>query len=104
MKDMREADVILGIKSRKTNDDFSLCQSHYIEKILKKFNSFDVTPVWTPYDPSIHLKKNKGSSISQTEYAKIIETVMFLMNYTRLDIAFVVSRWSRYTHNRSKEH
>ena len=54
MKDMREADVILGIKIGKTNTDFSLCQSHYIEKILKKFNHFDVTPVRTPYDPTIH--------------------------------------------------
>ena len=33
MKDMGEADVILGIKIRKTNDDFSLCQSHYIKKV-----------------------------------------------------------------------
>jgi len=26
------------------------------------------------------------------------------MNYTQLDIAYVVSRLSRYTHNPSKEH
>ena len=58
----------------------------------------------TPYDPSIHLRKNKESSVSQTEYAKIIGSVMFLMNYTRPDIAYVVSRLSRYTHNPSNEH
>ena len=29
---------------------------------------------------------------------------MFLMNYTRPDIAYVVSRLSRYTHNPSSEH
>ena len=57
MKDMGEADVILGIKIQKTNTGFSLSQSHYIEKMLKKFKHFDVTPVRTPYDPSIHLKK-----------------------------------------------
>jgi len=64
MKDMGGADGILGIKIRKTNDGFSLCQSHYIEKTLKKFNYFDVTHMRTHYYPSIHLKKNKGSSIS----------------------------------------
>jgi len=64
MKDMGEADVILGIKIQKTNTGFSLSPSHYIEKMLKKFNQFDLTPVRTPYDPSIHLKKNKGSSMS----------------------------------------
>ncbi|KAL0373734.1 UNVERIFIED_CONTAM: Retrovirus-related Pol polyprotein from transposon TNT 1-94 [Sesamum radiatum] len=92
MKDLGEADVILGVKIRKTENGFSLCQSHYIEKILRKFNCYDELPVRTPYDPSICLKKNHGDSVSQAEYAKIIGSVMFLMNYTRPDIAYAVSR------------
>ena len=83
MKDLGKADVILGVKMRKDYNGFSLCQTHYIEKILKKFNCYAEFPVKTPYDPSIHLKKNNGSSVSQTEYAKIIGSVMFLMNCTR---------------------
>jgi len=104
MKDMGEADVILGMKIQKTNTGFSLSQSHYIEKMLKKFNQFVVTPMRTPYDPSIHLKKNKGSSVSQNEYAKIIGSVMFLVNFPRPGIAYAVSRLSFYTHNPSQEH
>jgi len=65
-KHTRETDAILGIKIWKTNDGFSLYQSHYIEKILKKFNCFDATSMRTPYDPSIYCKKNKGSNIFQT--------------------------------------
>ena len=80
MKDMGEADVILGIKIRKTMMIF-LCVSLCVEKLLKKFNFFDVLLIRTPHDPIIHLKKNKGPSISQSEYAKIIGSVMFLMNY-----------------------
>jgi len=97
MKDMGEADVILRIKIRKTNDGFSLSQFQYIEKMLKKFNWFDMILVRTPYNPSIHLKKNKESRVIQTEYAKIIGNVMFLMNYTRPNIAYAISRLSRYT-------
>jgi len=82
MKNVGEVDVILGIKIRKTNDEFSLSQSHYIEKMLKKFNCFDVLTMRTPYNSNIHFKNNKGFSVSQTEYAKIIGSVMFLMNYT----------------------
>lgn len=89
---------------RKNDNGFSLCQSHYIEKILKKCNCYDELPVKTPYDPSRHLNKNKGSIVSQAEYAKIIGSVMFLMNCTRSDIAYVVSRLSRYTHNPGSEH
>ena len=81
-----------------------MCQSHYIEKILKRFNCFDVLPVRTPYDPNIHLKKNKCESVSQYEYAKIIGSVMFIMNYTHPDITYVVSRLSCYIHNPSSEH
>jgi len=45
----------------------------------------------TSYDPSIHLRKNKETGVSQTEYAKIIGSVMFLMKFTRPDIAYAVS-------------
>ena len=37
MKDLGEAYVILGIKLVKTKSGFSSSQSHYIEKVLKKF-------------------------------------------------------------------
>ena len=60
--------------------------------------------VTTPYDPSIHLKKNKVPSVSQTKCAKIIISVMFLMNYTQPDIAYNVSRLSCYSHKPNKEH
>ena len=72
--------------------------------MLKKFNKFDVTTLRTSYDPSIQLKKNKGSSVSQNEYAKVIGSVIFLMNFTHPDIASTVSRLSQYTHNPSQEH
>ncbi|XP_074284107.1 uncharacterized protein LOC141608664 [Silene latifolia] len=79
----------------KTPSGISLSQSHYVEKVLKKFNSFDVAPARTPYDASISLCKNLGDSVSQEEYAKIIGSVMFLMNCTRPDIAYAVSRLHR---------
>ncbi|KAL0327851.1 UNVERIFIED_CONTAM: Retrovirus-related Pol polyprotein from transposon TNT 1-94 [Sesamum calycinum] len=100
MKDLGEADVILGVKIRKIENKFSL----YIEKILKRFNCHEEIPVRPPYDLAYVLKKNNGDSMSQAEYAKIIGSVMFLINYTRHDIAYAVSRLSRYTHNPNKEH
>ncbi|GKD45756.1 zinc finger, CCHC-type containing protein [Tanacetum coccineum] len=48
MKDMGEADVILGIKIKRENKGIVITQSHYIEKILKKFNREDCSPVSTP--------------------------------------------------------
>jgi len=60
--------------------------------------------VRTPFDHSIHLTKNRGYSMSQLEYAKIIGSVIFLMNYTRPNTAYAISRLSRYNHNLAKEH
>ena len=57
VKELGEADVILRIKIIRNSKGITLSQSHYVEKVLKKFNHFDCDPVRTPYDPSIHLKK-----------------------------------------------
>ena len=83
---------------------FLLCVSLIILKNVKEFNCFDVTPVKTPYDYSIHLKKNKVSSIFQIQFAKITGSVMFLMNCTRPDIAYAFSWFSSYIHSLSKAH
>lgn len=52
MKDLGEADVILGIKITRTSYAYglSLYLFHYIEKIFKKFNQFGFTPSKTPYN------------------------------------------------------
>ena len=44
-KDMCLTDVILGIKIARTSDGFSLNQTHYIDKILEKFNRDDTNEV-----------------------------------------------------------
>ncbi|GJY37984.1 zinc finger, CCHC-type containing protein, partial [Tanacetum coccineum] len=49
MKDMREAYVIMGIRIKHESNGIEISQSHYIEKVLKKFNS-DCTSVSTPLD------------------------------------------------------
>jgi len=104
MKDMGIADVILGMKISKTSDGYALSQSHYVEKILDKFGKQDNRPAKTPVDANIHLSKNTGEGISQLEYSRIIGSLMYLMNCTRPDIAYAVSKLSRYTSNPGKDH
>ncbi|GJW76476.1 zinc finger, CCHC-type containing protein [Tanacetum coccineum] len=70
MKDMWEADVILGIRIKQESNGISISQSHYIEKVLKKFNYFDCTPVSTPMDTSVKLMPNNGQAVSQLEYSR----------------------------------
>ncbi|KAL6334057.1 hypothetical protein AAG906_001813 [Vitis piasezkii] len=86
MKDLGEAEVILGIKKTRTPNGLKLSQEHYVEKILRKFEHFDCKPVSIPYDPSSQLKKNRKH-----------RSLMHLMNCTKPDIAYAVGRLSWYT-------
>ena len=104
MKDLSVVDVILGIKISKTSDGLILSQSHYIVKILKKFKQNDSSPMRTPVDVNLHLSKNNGKILSQQEYAQAIGILMYVMNYTRPHIAYVVSKLSRYTSNPGPDH
>ncbi|GJY98353.1 zinc finger, CCHC-type containing protein [Tanacetum coccineum] len=99
MKDMGEADVILGIRIKHESNGISFYQSHYIEEVLKKFNYFECTPVSTPMDTSEKLIPNSGQAVSQLEYSRVIGCLMYVMTYTRPDIAFDMGKLSRYTSN-----
>ncbi|GJZ21778.1 zinc finger, CCHC-type containing protein [Tanacetum coccineum] len=92
MKDMGEADVILGIRIKHESNGISISQYHYIQKVLKKFNYFDCTPASTPMDTSEKLMPNNGQAISQLEYYRVIGCLMYAMTCTRPDIAFVTEQ------------
>jgi len=104
MKDLGEADVILGIKITRSDKGISLDQSHYVEKILRKYNYFDCKPASTPYDPSVKPFMNTGDGVRQTEYASIIGSLRYATDCTRPDIAYVVGLLCRFTSRPSKEH
>nr|GEY56533.1 zinc finger, CCHC-type [Tanacetum cinerariifolium] len=70
MKDVGEADVILGIRIKHKISGIAIYQSRYTEE-----------------------------TVSQLEYSKVIGCLMYVMTCTRPDIAFVVGKLSRYTSN-----
>ena len=104
MKDLGEVDIILGVKVNKYSKGYSLCQSHYIEKVLLKFNYLKFKKANTPYDSSIKLLENSGRAVAQLEYASVIGSLMYAMHCTRPNITFAVCKMSRFTSNPSVEH
>ena len=64
MKDMRLADVMLGIKIKRTSDGLILSHPHYVDNILGKFDRVNSGIARTPVDATLHLSKNKGESVS----------------------------------------
>ncbi|GKE28233.1 zinc finger, CCHC-type containing protein [Tanacetum coccineum] len=104
MKDIGEVNVILGIKIKRENKGIVITQYHYIEKILKKFNHEDCSPVSTPMDLVEKLKPNTGKPVDQLEYSRAIGCLMYAMTSTGPDIAYAVGRLSRFTSNPSRQH
>ncbi|GJS03850.1 hypothetical protein Tco_0320358 [Tanacetum coccineum] len=105
MKEIVSADglsFILGIKHE--SNKIAISQSHYIEKVLKKFNYFDCTLVSTPIDTSEKLMPNNGQAVSQLEYSRVIGCLMYAMTCIKPDIAFLVGKLSRYTSNPGTQH
>ena len=104
MKDMGVVDVISGVKIHKTYGGLVLSQSHYIEKILGKCKNLDIVPVKTPIDVNLHLSKNTGGNKAQNEHASILGSLMYVMNFTRPDIACAISKLSRFIVSPNENH
>ncbi|XP_071912380.1 uncharacterized protein [Coffea arabica] len=104
MKDLGEVDTILGIKVKRHSGGYSLSQSHYVEKVLNKYQHLKIKEVSTPYDPNFKLFENSGKPIAQLEYASAIGSLMYATHCTRPDISYAVCRLARYTKNPGIEH
>uniref|UniRef100_A0A2N9J9T3 Reverse transcriptase Ty1/copia-type domain-containing protein n=1 Tax=Fagus sylvatica TaxID=28930 RepID=A0A2N9J9T3_FAGSY len=83
MKDLNEADTILGIKVKRHSEGYALCQSHYIEKVLLKYKHLNVKEVNTPFDSNYKLVENTRKVIAQLEFASAIGSMMYAMHCTR---------------------
>lgn len=97
MKDSRKANVVLGIKILRTPRGLMLNQSHYLNGILEKFGHLNYSPMFTPYNYKIHIKKNKDMLVTQIEYVRVIRSMNYLLNCTHFDIACATSRLNTFS-------
>ena len=73
-------------------------------RFLRNSNKDDFRVTRTPLENNLHLSKNRGESISHVEYSKVIGSLMYLICCTKPNIAYTVSKLSKYTSNPSVEH
>ena len=104
MKDLNEVYTILGIKIKRHSEGFALCQSHYIDKVLQRFEHLNIKEANTLFDWSIKLGENTRRAIAQLKYASAISSIIYVMHCTRPNISFSVGKLSRFTRNPSVDH
>ena len=77
----------MGIRIERTSDELILSQSHYAENILGKFDKDNSDIARTSIDVTLHFSKNKAECVSLAEYSSVIDSLIYLMSYTRSNIA-----------------
>nr|GFB34526.1 hypothetical protein [Tanacetum cinerariifolium]GFB42173.1 hypothetical protein [Tanacetum cinerariifolium] len=97
IKDLGEAAYILGIKIYKDRSRrlIGLCQSAYIEKILKRYCMENSKRESIPMQEKLKLSKSQGAStavevkrMQNVLYASAIGSIMYAVRCTRSDVAF----------------
>ncbi|GJU98456.1 retrotransposon protein, putative, ty1-copia subclass [Tanacetum coccineum] len=96
MKDLGEAAYILGIKIYRDRSRrlIGLCQSAYIDKILKRFHMENSKRGSIPMQDKLRLSKSQGAStpaelkrMQSVPYASAVGSIMYAVRCTRPDVA-----------------
>ena len=113
MKYLGSAKRILGIdiiRNRATGTLF-LSQSRYISKVLERFQMMDSKPILTPLGAQFKLSNDMSPTsyadevqMADIPYSQAVESLMYAMVCTRVDIAYAVSVMSRFMSNPGKLH
>nr|GEY10045.1 retrotransposon protein, putative, Ty1-copia subclass [Tanacetum cinerariifolium] len=107
MKDLGEAAYILGIKIyRDRSRLIGLCQSAYIEKIIKRYCMENSKRRSIPMKEKLKLSKSQGAStpaelkrMQNVSYALAVGSFMYAMRCTRPDVVFAQNVTSRFQQN-----
>ncbi|GJX04957.1 retrotransposon protein, putative, ty1-copia subclass [Tanacetum coccineum] len=113
MKDLGEVAYILGIKIYRDRSKrlIGLCQSAYIEKIIKRFYMENSKRGTIPMQEKLKFSKSQGAStpteiqrMQNIPYASTVGSIMYAVRCTRLDVAFSQNITSRFQRNPSDAH
>lgn len=98
MKDMGQAKMCVGINIQYEIDGISIGQSTYAQKVLVRFGMADCKPVATPTDMSHKLSSivEPGAELTNVPYQEVVDSLLYLVQGSRPDLAFAVSNASRF--------
>ena len=113
MKDLGEANYILGIKllRDRKNKVLALSQALYIDKILARFSMENSKKGTLPFRHGVHLSKEQSPKtlkqkerMSRIPFASAVGSLMYAMLCTRPDIYYAVGIVNRYQSDPGEEH
>ncbi|KAJ0522114.1 putative RNA-directed DNA polymerase [Helianthus annuus] len=105
MTDLGILHYFLGMEVNYNEGNISLSQQKYARTLLKKFNMENCKQISTPMEYGIRLTKEdpEEEDVDQNMYRILMGCLMYLTN-TRPDIAFAVSKLSRFMERPKRSH
>jgi hypothetical protein len=98
MKDLGLMKKFLGIQVAQTTNGILLHQTNYANTIIKKYSHKTSYPTHIPLAPSIQLRKNTRTALTDArDYQGLVGQLHYLTK-TRPDIAYATSLLSRFMH------
>src|SRR5579871_854038 len=110
VEDLGPCQQFLGVKVIRDREarTVHLVQDQYIEKVLKAFQMENSKPMATPIAtglvPLLVKSTSQASPMDVKEYQSAIGSLMYAITQTRPDLAYAVSKLSRYAHNPGEVH
>ncbi|MBW0479361.1 hypothetical protein O181_019076 [Austropuccinia psidii MF-1] len=101
IKDLGQADLLLGIKITHSDDFVSLDQQHFTESLLDLYGMSDCKAVSTPLIPGVHLEAANEKDVEEFQaldvsYRSAIGCINYLSTATRPDLSYLVSALSQF--------
>ena len=109
MTDLGEIGVFLGIEVERNRPlrQLRIHQKAYLERVLQRFQMSDCNGTQTPIQKDKVQQANQGEPVDSSShewYRSVVGSLMYAMVCTRPDLAFTLSRLSKYVSNPSLEH
>ncbi|XP_059629900.1 secreted RxLR effector protein 161-like [Cornus florida] len=113
MKDLGKTNFCLGLQIKHLPSRIFICQSTYIEKVLKRFYINKAHSLSSPMivrlfdvkkDFFRHLEEGEEVLGPEVPYLSAIGALMYLANCTRPDIAFAVNLLAQYSSIPTRRH
>ena len=98
-------DYVLGVAMDQSPNKITLNQEKYIDDVLRRFDMQDCKGVSTPLNSSLKITKTgDGVPADKSLYQSIIGSIAYAMTWTRPDLAYSVSKLSRYLNEPTRQH
>ena len=94
----------LGIQFKQCDGGIALCQTQYVETLLRRFNLEDCKPIAIPMETFLKLSLHDvGDLFDVTLYQQAVGCLIYVC-ITRPDIQFAISQVSRFMHSPGSKH